>query len=104
LGRAEPNLEGRFDAVAASVSSFLTRGLSLLRRLPALGARSDHERAVAEAIGGALDGVRERFLHTHVEQLYDEITEGLKRSPISARLTSSVAAGRASSSCAIPAI
>jgi thioesterase DpgC len=73
-----PELAGSFDEDWRAVASFLAAGAELRSLLPARAERSEPERAAAEAIAKALDGVRERFLALHAEAVYDTLTDGLR--------------------------
>ncbi len=62
-----------FEAAAAAVSGFLTRGQTLSERLR--GA-TEAERAAAAELARALTGARDAFLAVHAGALYDELTAG----------------------------
>jgi (3,5-dihydroxyphenyl)acetyl-CoA 1,2-dioxygenase len=76
-----PSPESGFDAATAATGGFLTRGGDLLGALPEPSARSESERAAAEAIADALNGARDDFLAAHATELYERITDGY-RTPV----------------------
>jgi thioesterase DpgC len=76
---AAPGREDSFTAAAAGVNAFLARSRSLLQRLPAPGHGTAAERAAREAIAGAMNGARNRFLGVHTAALYAALTGGCTR-------------------------
>jgi len=66
-------------AVLEATSAYLTRGEELLGRLPARPDRNGAETEAAAALKTALDAARVRFLRVHAENVYDELTDGLRR-------------------------
>jgi enoyl-CoA hydratase/carnithine racemase len=77
---AAPGRDGSFTSAASAVSTFLTRGQALLRRLPAPTDCTPDERAAREEIAGILDGARESFLRAHAAGLYEMLTGRFTRS------------------------
>jgi (3,5-dihydroxyphenyl)acetyl-CoA 1,2-dioxygenase len=74
-----PSAVTSFDEAAAATSAHLLRGEELLGRLPARPDRSETEALAAAELRTALDGERARFLREHVEEVYDALTDGLRR-------------------------
>jgi (3,5-dihydroxyphenyl)acetyl-CoA 1,2-dioxygenase len=70
-----PTTTGEFDSDAREASAFWCRSAALLARLPAKSKRSEAERAAAGALLSDAHASRESFLATHVEQIYDRLTE-----------------------------
>ncbi len=69
-----------FRPAASAVSDFLTRGLALMRRLPAPAGGTADERAARDAIATVANSARERFLRSHAADLYDALTGRCTRS------------------------
>src|SRR5215469_14173770 len=76
---AAPGREDSFAPAAAAVSTFAARSRSLLQRLPAAGPSTEAELAAREAITGAVNSARSRFLHAHTAALYAALTSGCTR-------------------------
>jgi thioesterase DpgC len=76
---AMPGGEESFAAAAVGTSTFLARGRSLLQRLPGAVRSTPGERAAREAIAGAMNGARDRFLGAHAAAFYDKLTSGCTR-------------------------
>ena len=70
-----PTLIGEFDSDAREASAFWRRSAALLGRLPAKSRRNEAERVAADALVSDAHASRESFLATHVEQIYDRLTE-----------------------------
>jgi (3,5-dihydroxyphenyl)acetyl-CoA 1,2-dioxygenase len=75
--RATPD---RLLADAVALSRFLLAGQALLERLPPRPNRSEQEQAAAEALHTALRSTRGAFLKRYVNLVYEELTDGLRRS------------------------
>src|SRR4051794_28499907 len=76
---AAPRLSGRFEDDARATTAHLVAGERLVARLPARPQRSEREQARAETILEALHDARDRFLHSHAERVYAELTDDLSR-------------------------
>jgi (3,5-dihydroxyphenyl)acetyl-CoA 1,2-dioxygenase len=74
-----PSETADFAAASAEISAHLVRGEGLLARLPGRPDRNEAEAAAAQVLHALLDDERSRFLRTHVEPLYDVLTDGLRR-------------------------
>jgi thioesterase DpgC len=74
-----PSRVASFDEAAAVTSAHLVRGEELLGLLPARPDRNEAEEAAASALRAALDAERTRFLRAHVEEVYDALTDDLRR-------------------------
>ncbi len=72
--------DSTFREAAGAVSSFLTRGQALARRLPEPDRATPGERAARQAIAAIMDGARDAFLRAHAAELYDELTGRCTRS------------------------
>ena len=70
-----PVTTGDFEADTRDSSTFWRRATSLLRRLPLKPRRSEAEQAAADALMLDARASRESFLATHVEPVYDRLTE-----------------------------
>ena len=70
-----PVTTGDFEADTRDSSTFWRRATSLLRRLPLKPRRSEAEQAAADALMSDARASRESFLATHVEPVYDRLTE-----------------------------
>jgi (3,5-dihydroxyphenyl)acetyl-CoA 1,2-dioxygenase len=70
-----PLTTGDFEADTRDSSTFWRRSTSLLRRLPLKPRRSEAEQAAADALMLDARTSRESFLATHVEPVYDRLTE-----------------------------
>src|SRR3984957_15748561 len=66
---------GEFDSDAREYGAFWRRSAALLGRLPAKSRRNEAERAAADAPLSGAHAARESFLATHVEPVYDRLTE-----------------------------
>jgi thioesterase DpgC len=75
----DPQLRGDFAADAAEFSKFWQRGAALLAALPKTPRRNADERAAIELIRRIDRAARERFLDRHVETLYRQLTDDLRR-------------------------
>jgi enoyl-CoA hydratase/carnithine racemase len=75
----EPEPTGSVDAAAAATGAHLRRGEDLLGRLPPRRNRTDIEAAAAGVLQSKLDAARSRFLRAHVDAMYVELTDGLRR-------------------------
>jgi thioesterase DpgC len=75
-----PTPQAAFAAQASVAGEFLTGGLALIARLPDPARRTDDERAAAAAINLSLNSARESFLRSRAAELYDALTDGLRRS------------------------
>jgi thioesterase DpgC len=75
---APPAPDG-FPVDAAALTAYVERGTALAERLPAVAQRKVNEQEAAEAIDRALTDVRGAFLTTHVEELYDRLTQARSR-------------------------
>ena len=71
----------RFGAATVAVSRFLTKGKSLLARLPDRVSRSPAEHEAHDLIANCLDAARERFLREHATALYAAMTDN-RSSPL----------------------
>jgi thioesterase DpgC len=76
---AFPRERGDYDGDRRRYSQFWKIGDDLLRPLPAKPARSDAEATAAQSIIASGREQRERFLRTHVDTLYDELTRNRAR-------------------------
>jgi thioesterase DpgC len=74
-----PSGRGTFPAAADAVSTFLTRGQALIRRLPAQARCTDGERAARDAVTHLMNHARENFLRSHAADLYDAVTDRCAR-------------------------
>ncbi len=74
-----PGPELSFLAAADAVGVFLTRGHELTQRLPGPARGTADERAARAAIAGTMNLVRESFLRSHAEDLYDTLTDRCTR-------------------------
>src|ERR1700753_1116900 len=72
--QASPPKQASFQSATAAVSDFLSRGVTLLGRLPEPRRRSDVQRDAAAAIKEVLASVREDYLGAHVIELYERLT------------------------------
>ncbi len=77
---ARPQLGDSFPSAARAVSDFLGRGMSIVERLPNPSRRSDSERAAARAAGAALNEARAQFLRLYAGDLYEQLTDGYRKS------------------------
>jgi (3,5-dihydroxyphenyl)acetyl-CoA 1,2-dioxygenase len=71
---AAPELRDDFDADTAVCSSWWTLGEKLRTQLPKRGARDRNAAAASDLIHQKARDLRERFLSTHLETLYDKLT------------------------------
>jgi thioesterase DpgC len=74
-----PALRDGFAADAAEFSKFWQRGAALLAMLPKTAGHNADERAAGELIRRVDRDARERFLDRHVETLYRQLTDDLRR-------------------------
>ena len=72
--RAEPRETSDLRQDRSRHTAFWWQSAALLARLPSKPQRSAAEHTAAAAIHGAARAARERFLATHIEVLYDELT------------------------------
>jgi enoyl-CoA hydratase/carnithine racemase len=77
--RARPPTEPEFEAASAATCSYLAGGAELLGRLPARRDRNEAEAKAAGALQTELDAARARFLRVHADNVYAELTDGLRR-------------------------
>ena len=71
---AAPRDTGDFSGDCARYSRFWESSDALLARLPAKPARDEQQTAAAERIKQVAREARTRFLHAHVEAVYDRLT------------------------------
>ncbi len=70
-----PITTGQFESDAREYMAFWGQSASLLGRLPPKPRRNQAERAAAEAVLSDARASRESFLASHVENIYDRLTE-----------------------------
>jgi len=76
---ATPNETTTFASDRHAYSDFWLKSARLIARLPAAAHRNEAENAAATAIVETARRARTRFLHAHVEALYDLLTDRLSR-------------------------
>jgi thioesterase DpgC len=76
---SEPEQSASFETASAAVCTHLARGEELLGRLPGRRGRNEAEAEAAAFLKAALDAARARFLRSHAEHLYTELTDDLRR-------------------------
>ena len=74
-----PGAEASFAQARKEVCAYLARGTDLRARLPFRATRNDAEHRAAEALSARLDDARATFLRVHIDDVYRELTDGLRR-------------------------
>ncbi len=74
-----PGAAASFAQARADVCAYLARGADLRARLPFRATRNDAEHRAAEALSARLDDARATFLRVHIDDVYRELTDGLRR-------------------------
>jgi (3,5-dihydroxyphenyl)acetyl-CoA 1,2-dioxygenase len=76
---AAPNTTTTFSSDRFTYSDFWLKSARLIAQLPAAAHRNEPERAAATVIDETARRTRTRFLHAHVEAVYDILTDRLSR-------------------------
>ena len=74
-----PEPGASLHAAARSMSEFVTRGASILERLPKPPRRSAGERTAARTISESLNRAREMFLSSYAGDLYEQLTGSYRK-------------------------
>jgi (3,5-dihydroxyphenyl)acetyl-CoA 1,2-dioxygenase len=74
---ALPTKAGEYESDARNFAAFWRRSAALLHRLPPKPRRTEAEDAAAASLLSVTRASRESFLATHVEQVYERLTERL---------------------------
>src|SRR6266849_7374849 len=78
---AAPDQTTTFSSDRRAYSDFWLKSARLIARLPTAALRSEPEHAAAAVILETARRARTRFLHAHVEAVYDILTDRLSRRP-----------------------
>ena len=78
---AAPDRTTTFSSDRHAYSDFWLKSARLIARLPAAAQRNEPEHAAATVILETARRARTRFLHAHVEAVYDILTDRLSRRP-----------------------